>query len=321
MGSLIVLALAVMACGSPVEPGAAAWRRVPEPGPAPRWGHAAVLDGDRVLVFGGASASGELADVWSFALATEAWTQLADAGPPPRINPGAVLDPLRDRLVIFGGRTGLTGTLGDAWAFSLATGEWTELPAGPPPRQRPHAASDGARAWFYAGEGTLARVFSDLWELDLATDSWRQLPSELAGRTCGAFAYTGGALVVTGGHGVASAVDDTWRYDLAAARWTQLATHGSTAAAAHRAYDFDPATGRLWLAGGDHLDNYNTALTDVLALDAQQFSLVATSNLPPVHDHATLVFDPARQQLVLFGGSVGDGQSFSGDTWILPVSP
>ena len=320
MGSVASL-LVLCACGAAVDPDAPAWRRVSAAGPPARWGHAAVYDAarDRVLVYAGAGVHGELADLWSFELASETWTELPTSAPPPaRINPGAVLDTARDRFVIFAGRTGLTGTLGDAWALELATLTWQQLPAGPQARQRPHAASDGAHAWFYGGEGTLARVFGDLWELDLATDTWRQLPGDRA-RTCGAFAYVDGALVVTGGHGVASVDDSTSRYELATRAWDRVSTHGSTAAATHRAFDFDRTSKRLWLAGGDHLDNYDTSLTDVLALDSQQLARVTTANLPPVRDHATLVFDPIRGQLVLFGGSLGDGQSFLGDTWILPA--
>ena len=266
----------------------------------------------------GASEQGELGDLWLFELATETWTPIMQSGPvpPPRINPGVVTDVGRDRIVMFGGRTGLTGTLGDVWALELDTLTWHELPAGPPARQRPHAASDGGHAWFYGGEGTLARVFGDLWELDFATDTWRQLPSD-RGLTCGAVAYSDGALVVVGGHDVFTVEDSTWRYDLASQTWARVPTTGSTAAGAHWAFTSDAT--RLWLAGGDHLDNYDTSLTDVLSLDTYELTRVATSNLPPVHDHATLVFDPRRGNLVLFGGTVGDGQTFSGDTWILPT--
>lgn len=322
MGRLALVALC--ACGSPIDPAAPAWREVTAAGPAARWGHAAVYDAarDRMLVYAGASEHGDLGDLWAFDLASETWTQLAAVAPepPPRINPGVVLDSLRDRLVIFGGRTGLTGTLDDVWAFELATATWHSLAAGPPARQRPHAASDGARAWFYGGEGTLARVFGDLWELDFASDTWRELPGD-RGRTCGAFAYADGALVVIGGHDVVAVDDDLRRYDITRAEWSTLAARGSTAAGAHWAFDLDRATGRVWLAGGDHLDNYDTSLTDALALDAMAFSRVPTANLPPVHDHATLVVDPVRGNVVLFGGTVGDGQTFLGDTWILPASP
>jgi hypothetical protein len=275
-----------------------------------------------MLVFGGETEHGETAEVWALDLASETWSQLpAGDGPGPRVNPGVVLDAARGRLIAVDGRHGLTDTFHDTWALDLATLAWTELAAGPPERQRPHATTDGMRAWFTGGE-SLANVYGDLWQLDLASDTWTELPTDGDGpgaRTCGAITVWNGALVQIGGHTVIP-LSGTYRYDLAAQRWSQVATSGGTVALAHWAYALDQACGRFYLVTGDRDDHYDTSLSDVLALDAAAFSPLPVSALPgQPRDHATLIVDERRRQLVLFGGGQNDGEGYFGDTWVYPL--
>ena len=312
-------------CSSGLDPDAPPWSPVVATGPGARWGHAAVLDPAhrRMLVFAGQSAGGELADLWALDLGTDTWTELATSGgPATRVNPAAVVDPVRQRMIVFGGRTGATTTFDDVWALDLGTLQWSPLPKGPGPRQRPHYATDGRRAWFYGGEGFLS-VFGDLWQYDFASDTWTALPNAgdaPSARTCGAMTVSGNRLIVHGGHDLAVVRDGTWQYDLDAQVWSQVSTEGGTAAGAHWAYALDSDCDTLYLAGGDHLDNYDTAFTDLLPLRTLQFSKLHTSSLPPPRDHATLVFDPANRRLVLYGGSLGDGQSFLGDAWTFSLA-
>ena len=296
--------LMLCACSSGLDPHAAPWRRVTSAGPPARWGHAAVYDAaaDRMLVFAGQSEAGERADVWSFDLASETWTRLATSpGPAPRVNPGAVLDAARNRMIVAAGRTGAATLFDDVWALDLSTLVWSELPRGPSGRQRPMYTSDHDHAWFYGGEGLLT-VFGDLWELDLPTNAWSHMPNNgdaPASRTCGAMAVSQGVVTLNGGHNVATITDGTWRYE--AQHWSRVKTNGGTAAGAHWAYATDTLCDTLYLAGGDHADNYDTAMTDELRLTGvPSFARVAVSALPDAHDHASLVFDAARRDLVLF---------------------
>lgn len=119
--------------------------------PAARWGQSAVFDPlrRRMLVFGGVDAQDsvtnevavlDLADV-------PRWSVLATSGPSPQARAfhTAVFDPLRDRMLVFGG-DGPHGYAGGVWALSLGdTPKWSELvtsgPA-PSPRSRHAAAFD-----------------------------------------------------------------------------------------------------------------------------------------------------------------------------------
>jgi hypothetical protein len=87
-----------------------------------------------MVVFGGDD-DRILTDVWALSLAgSPAWSALTPGGSPPgaRLLHTAIYDPVRDRMLVFGGSDG-TGFLNDVWALSLAGSlAWSALaPAGP----------------------------------------------------------------------------------------------------------------------------------------------------------------------------------------------
>lgn len=93
---------------------------------------------NRLVVFGGASTSGDNNDVWVLSNAngqggTPTWTQLAPSGtlPAVRDSNSTVYDPKYNRLTIFGGSSS-GGILQDAWVLTNANGlggtpVWTQL--------------------------------------------------------------------------------------------------------------------------------------------------------------------------------------------------
>jgi hypothetical protein len=109
-------------------------------------------------------------DVWALSLAeSPAWSALAPAGNPPsgRYYHSAIYDPLRDRMVMFGGFDGSYHN--DVWALALAGSlEWSALaPAGMPPTERIYhtAIYDPLRDRSVVFGGFDETVRSDLWML------------------------------------------------------------------------------------------------------------------------------------------------------------
>jgi hypothetical protein len=108
----------------------AAWTEMDFPAnsrPEPRAAHRAVYSHDLrgVLLFGGASASGLLSDLWL--LDESGWQQLASSTPPGgRLSPMFALDESRSELVVWGGTIGSTclPEFDDLWI-----GKVTLLPA------------------------------------------------------------------------------------------------------------------------------------------------------------------------------------------------
>lgn len=133
---------------------------------------------DRVILFGGASASGALGDTWAYDYDSDAWTELSPSiSPPGRTYSGMVYDPEGDRMVLFGGSTDSeTAFLGDVWEYDADANVWSDVspPDGP-----------GARAWHamaYDAESGLIVIFggggsrdgytAETWLLDPTAPAW-----------------------------------------------------------------------------------------------------------------------------------------------------
>ena len=132
--------------------GQANWQQLPIGGARPNggWGMTSTYDAkrDRMLIFGGSSGDdyyGSKNDVWELQLrGVPQWRKLTTAGtlPKARRSATAIFDPIRDRMVIYGGFDALPGSdefLADTWALDLAgnTPTWSQLlPAGTVPTQR-----------------------------------------------------------------------------------------------------------------------------------------------------------------------------------------
>jgi hypothetical protein len=141
---------------------------------------------DRIVVFGGDDGSNPSNEVWTLSLAgTPSWMKLTPTGTPPsgREEHTAIYDPVRDRMVVFGGRA-TPGYHSEVWALSLAgTPAWTDLtPLGLAPSARVgHSAIyDPVRDRMVVFGGDDGRRRSDVWALSLAgSPVWTEItPSE-----------------------------------------------------------------------------------------------------------------------------------------------
>ncbi len=276
-----------------------------------------------MLVFGGYNEQGSLGDLWQFDLTRREWTNIVITdGPSPRFTPISTLDAARDRLLVHGGVTTIADD--ELFALNLADHRWRRLPKGPSPRFDAVAASDGAHLYVFGGFLAGFNAVGDLWSFDLARDEWRLIEPRTHPRpdatTNAALAVHGGFLYLTGGHDLTRLTPSTWRFDLRTETWERLDEVGELPVRTHFAYVRDPTTGALWLAGGDNSDARDSALLGRLFLGAPaRFEELATSEGFPVRRHASLVLDPTRRELILFGGSRGSPPIPYDDTWILTL--
>jgi len=189
--------------------------------PRARSEHTAIYDPvrDRMLVLGGETDFGcahTRNDVWALSLSgVPTWTELQPQGAPPprRTDATAVYDPVRDRVVLFGGQCS-----SDLWALSLAgTPRWDAVAAaGPSPGERFwHSAVYDSRRDRMVVFGGYPGV-NDVWELSLAgTPTWSRLQpaGPLPGGRYGHVAIYDEArdrMVLQGGNPVPDAWSLTW---------------------------------------------------------------------------------------------------------------
>jgi len=169
-------------------------------GNAPVSGYVVDTKRRRLIGLGGgvySARGGLLNQVWQLPLdEPRVWSQVPVAGTSPvgRFSYGAVYDPLRDRVLVYGGlnyssvASRFIYALSDLWELSLDPPRWTQLhPANPP-------AGRGGQGTLYdplrdrllilGGErGGYDATFPihDVWSLDLAHDSltWARLPADV----------------------------------------------------------------------------------------------------------------------------------------------
>ena len=235
---------------------------------------------DRLIVFGGAPAPGSsdfLTDTWALSLnGNISWERIPTrASPSGRQGSSGIYDPVRDRLVVFGGGDWIR-TQGDVWTLSLGDDpEWAPLePSGPAPSPRmQHSAiydSKRDRMVVFGGGGPGSDSWhgaNDVWELSLGdSPTWRLLDSGEpysalpTGRVLQATVYdpVGDQMIVVGGF-IPGAFQrgpfrDLWSLDFESLRWTRLdATDGPVPNWAAPLAIYDPSHHRMVVGEGDYL--------------------------------------------------------------------
>jgi len=228
--------------------------------PTQRWGACAIYDpvGDQVVMFGGYADGNYSNELWRLPLqGTPSWVSQSTGPTLPiaRLFATAIYDPVRRRMIVFGGEGG--PSFNDTWALDLATMTWSQIvPNGTLPSERfGHTAIYDPvtdEMVIYGGAA------DDVWALSLgANPSWRQLvvtagPSP-GGRTYHTAIYDSheNRMVIHGGW-VGYGLGDTWQLGLGAnPTWVQLAPAGPAAPARwlHNAI-YDPGNFRMIVFGG-----------------------------------------------------------------------
>jgi hypothetical protein len=322
MGDLWTLSLA----GSPT------WSRLTDSAPGAIRSHSLIYDPvrNRVLLFGGLIENTLTNGVWALSLSgTQGWTQLSPTGTPPsaRYKHTAIYDPVRDRMIVFGGNPGVINNLSitnEVWALSLAgTTSWTQLtPTAPPPAGRVgHSAIyDPVRDRMLVFAGMIAPGYpnNELWSLSLAgSPSWTNLTV-----SSGPAANYGNTAIYDPGHDRLVVFDgvETWSATLAAAPvWTQVLGVSPSSRAGHVTIH-DPVRNRMVVFAGSVAVPF---LNDSWALslgDSPVWTQLAPADAPPVgRRDAAAVYDPTQDRMLSVGGYNSDGSTFTylGDQWSL----
>jgi len=302
-----------------------AWSRIVTTGPPSGGsGHTAIYDAarDRLISYGSEEWV-KVVSVLSFSGDGGAWTRdtaAVSANAPPsglRFH-SAILDPVRDRMIVFGGvgQTPVAGPLNRVWAVPLSDlSAWTELtPGGPaPPARQGHVAVYDAprdRMIVIGGEGSSGvGPLNDVWALSLSgTPQWTQLsPTGGAPTARSQFvaAYDAGAdrVVLFGGRNASGgALGDAWSLSLSGTpAWTPLSAANAPSARYRHGGAFDPAT-RHWIVFGGADPNPRNDVWR-LALDGvPQWTEIMGLNTYEPRLERSAMFDARRDRMLVFGG-------------------
>jgi hypothetical protein len=196
-----------------------AWHRASTNGPSARvlLAMASEPNSQRVVLFGGYNPTeGLKSDTWEWVGSGAFWTQLAATGPSARAGHAMAYDPIRGKVVLFGGQDA-TGYRGDTWEWDGPGGHWTLVASNGPAARRDHAmASRGNKIVLFGGVSQSGQELNDTWEWDGLGGSWVQTsegcPAARFAHSMASDPVTGGVLLYGGGTSVA-VFDDSWLYN------------------------------------------------------------------------------------------------------------
>ncbi|MBN2575859.1 MAG: hypothetical protein JXP73_14930, partial [Deltaproteobacteria bacterium] len=276
-------------------------------------------------------------------------------GPTPRHDMGAAWDAARGKVVIFGGmQTDIPNASGvpkqDTWEWDPTAATWTErtLPGDKPSQRYGHAmAFDGSRGQIVVFGGwdiNSGGYLNDLWDLDPGSGAWtlRRTGTEGDGPSGRIFAsmvaldatarleVIGGAAPRypdwwggTGGiyagplpvyYGVVG-TREVWELEPVSATFVDRTSPlDLPSERSNHAMAYNPSTGKTYVFGG-YENMKGQALDDLWEWNGSTWALVPTKQRPPARGDAGLAYDPARESLILFGGSGYWGSSVYNDTW------
>jgi len=180
------------------------WQKLAGTGPSKRRDAALATDGNRAVLFGGASDFTTYAnDVWVLDLAQGTWSLATASGDVPSARFAAKLtwDAAGGRFVMFGGHDPFSlGTLNDTYALTvdasgnaaftlLLPGDSDNTVAGvdhtsPERRERHAQVAAGSQLWIFGGASDCGPM-DDVWTLDLTSPTkWTTVVPALIDETC-----------------------------------------------------------------------------------------------------------------------------------------
>jgi cysteine-rich repeat protein len=254
----------------------------------------------------------------------------------PRINVGGAItfDPLRQRLVLFGGHTStysgcnleIAGSVRELWESADGI-TWVEATPtiGPTPRRFHMIAYDGNTNRVIVFGGEAGSRLNDTWAWD--GTSWTKLapPASPSPRSESAMAYDSRRkrVVLFGGFAdnpdptssVPVESDETWEWD--GTTWQRIMTPTTPAGRHRHAMVYDPFRGVIVLAGSNNNPSALDPKVDTWEYDGTDWKQVATSTTTPKVD--IMGFDTINRRAIAYAkppaGGARSTYAWDGVSW------
>ena len=301
--------------------------------PPPRTFAAAIHDprGERMILFGGRGADGDLNDLWSLNLqqleSGARWTRIEtsdEAVPAARFTHNAVYDPAAHRMLVWSGRkvdSAGSAFFNDVWAYDIESSTWTELEAEEP---QPNTRY-GTAAVFDPVAGTLvtfagftaAGRFEDTWRFDPRSAAWTEISPEDGnpGRRClhsASYDATRHRMLIYGGQ--PGPLDDLWALDLATQQWSELTPPERPGGRFYTANVYDAGNDRVLVFAGNL---GSPGLSNELwsfDLKLETWTLLEPMGDPPApREGTTAIFLEGQRRMVAFGGTT---DTHTNELWV-----
>jgi hypothetical protein len=304
----LVVASGAMAAGAP----SITWTELsPAGSPSPRSYVAMTYDASiqKVVMFGGFSATGYLNDTWIFDGTT--WTRInTSSAPSGRTATQMAYDRRTHKVVLFGGYDGVQD-LGDTWLWDGATSTWTQAA----PLHAPKAVTgpmlfpdaNGRVDEFGGFDGQLYQ--GTMWQWN--GSDWKKLRLAVApyARSLAAVGVDvfKNQIVMFGGLADVNPIN-TWTYD--GTNWTMQSPATQPTWVYASSAVFDPKLHAVVLFGGG---SGGIEQDTTWAWNGSDWEQLFPAQSPEAREGAGIAYDVALGRLFLFGGQ--DRNVLLNDTW------
>ncbi|MGH7724418.1 MAG: Kelch repeat-containing protein [Candidatus Eiseniibacteriota bacterium] len=258
-----------------------------------------------------------------------AWTNIRSGGPGAITSHSAVFDPVRSRLVIFGGL--VKGIIDAApidfvWSLDPEEGAWEFVPVGGPSPRHGHTAVFDAirdRMLMFGGDEVygFSPVRNDHWSLDFSpSPAWNELtptglPPPPRYEHTAVIDPVGDRMIVFGGSsggltGPPDYFNDAWQLSLSSPPgWSPLLPDGTPPAPreGHTAV-YDPVGHRMVVFGGLTDTGMMNDVWDLTLDDPPKWSEISPGGIPPSPRYGHVaVYDPVGHRMLVGGGFASGG--------------
>ncbi|MHA2143124.1 MAG: Kelch repeat-containing protein [Candidatus Thorarchaeota archaeon] len=260
---------------------------------------------DQVILFGGEDnldTPQQHNDTWIFDVDTNTWAEVFPTiAPSPRRGHFLAFDSESDRVILFGGRQGVSGpTDNDTWAYNPGTNEWQMMsPATAPDKRFAHSMvydSESDRVILFSGLNggdwaSALNYFEDTWAYDFNTNTWEAIttttqPSPRAVPTM-AYDSESDRIVLFGGSMWLTTFDDTWLFDYNTLTWQEMNPAESPAARSRHGSAYDWESDRVIIYSG----TYNGFQGTNFVLEGKTWAYDVNTNtwehIGPIHTTTT----------------------------------
>ena len=299
-------------------------------GPSARTHPGMVYDprGSRMILFGGQTAFDvgtkkyyELNDTWEWN--SVQWLQRFPLNAPPtRSGHAMVYDSARDRIVVFGGKSGAS-QLNDTWAFDH--NDWSQVNTNtlPPPRYLVGGAYDPVRDRLVIFGGSVDTVdkngvvtssnLYDTWEFD-GTD-WKQVggTGPTLNRPVLVWDAARKQILAMGYDSASTPGNHMYRYDPSNGSWNEIKPETMPPCLNEEVMTVQTHNDTVRLTGGVCAASGFT--DDTYEWDGTNWNKVTTPTVPDKVAGPGLSYDTERQMAVRFGGTVAFSNP-EGSTWL-----
>ena len=307
--------------------------------PAERSRHSMVWDpvDQKIIMFGGyGNADSFYNDLWWYDPIENNWTEKKTNGlqdsPSLRQKHSMVWDPIRQKVIMFGGSGPSISYKSDVWWYDPVINNWEYklLPSLPLGTATHSMVWDdvGQKVIMFGGGENYLVYKNDLWWYEPISNSWFELivnnaPGSPSARHKHSMVWdsVGQKIIMFGGNTAAGYKNDLWWYDPISNTWTEKIANGAPGSPPARyghSMVWDPVGQRVIMFGG----NDGTYKNDwwwydpLSGTNGAWIDMTTAAISPTARNGHSMIWDPIKQKVIMFGGYNDlDTSQWKNDLW------